>query len=219
MIRNFKALILPVGGPGSGKTTWLEKRLNRRAIVNLDEFREKMTDDPQDQSADQSAVAARAIIVRERLSRGLLTAADATNARVDHRHPLLETARRFNVPVIAACFHVGIDECMRRMALRGRTMDRLIAEAILRDVTGASNVATLAVTTHLRIDIAENGAMAIRVSALGAALQDCQQLVEDAQALAINDDPWRFEALEVTFDEPAFQPADQPDRTASDTPA
>lgn len=206
-----KALILPVGGPGASKTSWLEARLHQRQIVSLDEYRGKTTDDPDDQSADQSAVAIRAIIVRERLSRGLVTAVDATNARPEFRHPLLETARRFDIPVIAVCFHVGIDECMRRMEIRGRTVDRLIAEAILRDVEDAGSVANLAATTHLRIDVAENGVMAIRVSRLGAALPGREALIEYAQTLAVNGDPWRFEALEVTYDEPASQQTGQPD--------
>ncbi|MEU7591408.1 AAA family ATPase, partial [Micromonospora sp. NPDC049230] len=93
------ALIVMVGPPGSGKSTWVGSRFRTEDVFSLDAFRRMLTGDVEDQDADAPAVDMLHLAVEYRMSRRLLTVVDATNTRWAYRDPLISRARRFDVPV------------------------------------------------------------------------------------------------------------------------
>lgn len=107
-------LVVPIGPPGAGKSTFTAARFTEAQRLSLDRFRGMCTDDEHDQSATTAAVELRARVLLERLRRGLVCVADSTNARESHRKDLLTVARRFNRPAVAVLFHTPLAECIRR---------------------------------------------------------------------------------------------------------
>jgi hypothetical protein len=93
-------------------------RFERHQVVSLDEFRLQCTDDMADQSATAAVVALRDIVVDQRLRRGLVTVADATNAKPEHRRELLSLARVHRRPIVGVLFHTPLVECICRQADR-----------------------------------------------------------------------------------------------------
>lgn len=116
------ALILLVGAPASGKSTWAHERYASHQIVSLDELRERVADDPADMEATEDAMAIREAIVQARLRRGRTTVADSTHGRQDARGPLIEAARAAGMPVVAVLFPLSLPECQRRNAARSRVV-------------------------------------------------------------------------------------------------
>lgn len=114
------ALVLLVGAPGSGKSTWARARWPQHAVVSLDGLRMAVADDAGDMGATADATAVRALIVAARLRRGLTTVVDSTNGRLEARGPLVAAARAVGVPVVAVLFPVPLAVCQRRNAARPR---------------------------------------------------------------------------------------------------
>ncbi len=108
------ALILLVGAPGAGKTTWRTGRFDQCQVVNLDRYRWELTDDAGDQSVNREVAAIGQIRVRTRMARRLLTVIDATNVQVGRRERLLRFARKHSVPTVAVVFDVDEQTCVDR---------------------------------------------------------------------------------------------------------
>lgn len=147
------ALVILVGPPGAGKTSWLNAGpFTRYQQVSLDDFRGWLTDDVSDMSADRDAVGIRETVVRARLSRGLLTVVDATNARAKYRAELVAVAREFGSFTVAVVFDVDLEECIRRQQLRGRKVPRDVTtrmdETIRAERPGLASEVDTVVTFH-----------------------------------------------------------------------
>lgn len=124
-------LLLLVGAPGSGKSTWAAERFKPGEIVSLDSLREMVSDDAGRQDATPHAVRAMHAIVEGRLALGRTTVVDATNAVPEHRAALLELGRRHNAQPIMAVFHTPVEECLARNA--ERDPNRRVPEAFIKD--------------------------------------------------------------------------------------
>ncbi len=147
------ALVLLVGAPGAGKTSWREPRFADCQVVNLDRYRWELTDSAGDQSANKAVLCMMRIRVKERMCRKLFTVVDATNARAAHREQLLRMARRYGVPTVAVHFDVDVEVCVaRRRSGPGAVDDpivRKIHAAVQAELAGLPDE----VGTLVRVDV------------------------------------------------------------------
>lgn len=161
-------LILTVGAPGCGKTTWLESVLPKEAILRLDDYRVVMTGDESDQSVNPTAVTVRNLLLWERMRHRLTTAVDATNAKALYRHDLMLTAQQLGAPVIVVWWRVGLDECLRRQENRPRQVDPPVVARILDEIEQDAN--DLRVTAHVIVEIDAADRATVHVGSSGLEL-------------------------------------------------
>jgi protein phosphatase len=126
------SLVLLVGAAGSGKSAFAQKHFAPTEVVSSDACRALVSDHALDQSASHDAFELLRFVVRKRLRRGLLTVADATNVRAEHRAPLVVLAARNAVPAVAIVFALPLEECVERNRLRqeSRVPDRVVREQV-----------------------------------------------------------------------------------------
>jgi predicted kinase len=112
-------LIITVGLPGSGKSTYLA-RLGVNAISS-DEIRRLITDDPLDQSMNARIFATVRYLVRQRMAAGRpVTYVDATHLTPWERKPYVRLAQRHGCTLEALFFDIPLETCMARNQTRGR---------------------------------------------------------------------------------------------------
>ena len=114
-------LIITVGLPGCGKSTYLEK-LGANAISS-DEMRRLLADDPTAQNINRRVFAAVRYLVKERLKIGRPeTYVDATNLTHWERRPYIRLGQLYEAEVEAIFFDVPLEICMRRNLQRNRNV-------------------------------------------------------------------------------------------------
>jgi len=111
-------LVVMIGEPGSGKSTFVRDRFLPTQIVNLDTLRGIVSDNPGNQDATAEAVCLQNQILAARCRRRLLTVVDATNVRADVREGLLKHAGRHRLFTVAVVLDVPLQTCLDRNAER-----------------------------------------------------------------------------------------------------
>lgn len=123
-----RAVVLLIGLPGAGKTTYLRRR--RLAALSSDELRQTILDDATDQRHPELVFSALRQLLRARLRAGRpLTFVDATNLSPREREPLMAIAEEYRYPCVALYFDVPPEVCRRRN--RRRRRGRAVPEAAL----------------------------------------------------------------------------------------
>ncbi len=121
-------VILAVGLPASGKSTWFRRHGIRP--LSSDFLRVLLLDDETDQSRQDLVFSALRYLLRARLLAGRSpTYVDATNLTRKERRPYFRMAQAFGCEAEALFFDVPLEECLRR---NRRRLRRVPEEAILR---------------------------------------------------------------------------------------
>jgi len=122
-------IIITVGLPGSGKSTYLA-RLGINAISS-DEIRRLIADDPRDQSMNARIFATIRFLVRQRIAAGRPeTYVDATHLTRWERLPYIRLAQRHRCEIEVLFFDVPVEVCIQRN--QGR--DRIVPDQAILDM-------------------------------------------------------------------------------------
>jgi len=120
-------VILAIGLPGSGKTTWF----GRRGITPLssDLLRNILFDDVEEQRYQGLVFSTLRSLLRARLIAKMpMNYVDATNLSTHERRQWIKMAKSFGYEVQAVFFDVPLDVCLQR----NRSRDRMVSEDVMR---------------------------------------------------------------------------------------
>ena len=120
-------IIVLVGLPGSGKSTYLER--HGVTALSSDLIRQLLADDATDQTIHGRVFNTLRYLVRQRLAIGRqVTYVDATHLTPDERRPYIKIAQSYGCEAEALFFDVPLEVCLERN--RGRA--RVVPEEAVR---------------------------------------------------------------------------------------
>ena len=109
------ALVVLIGPPGAGKSTFAARHFSPTEVVSSDACRALVADDQGDMAATAAAFRVLHAIARERLRAGRLVVIDATNVQASSRKPLAAAAARFGRPMVGVVFDLPLQLCLARI--------------------------------------------------------------------------------------------------------
>lgn len=116
-------VILAVGLPGSGKSTYLAS-LGAHPISS-DSIRLQLADDETDQTIHSAVFATMRFLLRERIKlQRPATYIDATNLTRRDRRPFIKLAHAHNCEIEALFFDLSLDICKARNLVRARVVPK-----------------------------------------------------------------------------------------------
>jgi predicted kinase len=119
-------IVLLVGLPGSGKSTWAS---GKKGVLSSDALRELLADDPDNQTIHARVFRVLRDLLKQRLELNRpVTYIDATNLTPKSRRDYIKLADRFDCEIEAVFFDVPAEECIRRN--RGR--QRIVPDEVIR---------------------------------------------------------------------------------------
>jgi predicted kinase len=114
-------IVITVGLPGSGKSTYLKRR--GWNAISSDEIRRLIADDPADQTVHARVFATIRYLIRQRLAVGCpVTYVDATHLTRWERRPYVKLAKRYGCEIEALFFDVPVETCIEWNQRRERVV-------------------------------------------------------------------------------------------------
>lgn len=112
-------IIVLVGLPGSGKSTWAREQ--GTAVISSDELRFMFADDATDQTIHRLVFATIRYFLRRRIElRRPVTYIDSTNLTRAERRAYIKTAQLYDCTVEAVFFDTALEVCKARNRARNR---------------------------------------------------------------------------------------------------
>ena len=116
------AVILAIGLPGSGKSSWFKR--HNITPLSTDLLRSILFDDPTEQRFQDLVFSNLRSMLRARLiARRPLNYVDATNLTPHERHSWIRLAKDYGYEVQAVYFDVPLEVCLERNQKRSRVVD------------------------------------------------------------------------------------------------
>ena len=126
-------IVLLVGLPGSGKSTWAQSKVTTAmsGALSSDAVRELLADDPNNQNIHPRVFRVMRDLLKHRLElKRPVTYIDATNLTPRERRPYIKLADLFDGEIEAVFFDVPAEECIRRNRGRGRIVPDEVIRAM-----------------------------------------------------------------------------------------
>jgi len=125
------SLVVLVGPPASGKSTWAAEQFPAGQVVSSDRLRAIVGTGEHDQRASKDAFDVLDLVVERRLRRGLTTVVDSLGTDAKRRRRWREAADRAGVPCVAVVFDVDAATCRARNRNRERPVPANILSSML----------------------------------------------------------------------------------------
>jgi F420-dependent oxidoreductase-like protein len=125
------SLVVLVGPPASGKSTWAAEQFPAGQVVSSDGLRAIVGTGEHDQRASKDAFDVLDLVVERRLRRGLTTVVDSLGTDAKRRRRWREAADRAGVPCVAVVFDVDAATCRARNRNRERPVPAGILSSML----------------------------------------------------------------------------------------
>lgn len=104
-------LTIPVGMPGSGKSTYAANNFEPEQVVSPDHYREIMSGNRALQYDSREVFQICHLITEVRLKNNLDVCFDAMNLTVASRRKLIELARKFDAEIQCVWFNLSFEQC------------------------------------------------------------------------------------------------------------
>lgn len=127
MINQINNIIITVGAPGSGKSTWIEKFKSSHPYINVlssDKLRGILGKSEDDQSVSADVFRYIEKEAENTIKDGNDVLIDATNMHLKARKPWVEIAKKYNAKLIAYVFLVDRETLIKRNEKRGQSGGR-----------------------------------------------------------------------------------------------